>query len=78
MLLTHYLSTEEDAKTATLIGELRQARVRGYLKRDELEKYADGNQHAPFDLSKATAAHASGRRHDGRSQRVASVVGFKQ
>ena len=38
VLLTHYLSTEEDAKTATLIRELRQARVRGYLKRDELEK----------------------------------------
>ena len=38
VLLTRYLSTEEDAKTATLIRELRQARERGYLKRDELEK----------------------------------------
>ena len=38
VLLRRYLSTEEDAKTATLIRELRQARVRGYLKRHELEK----------------------------------------
>jgi hypothetical protein len=38
VLVRRYLSTEEDAKTAVLIRELRQARVRGYLKRDELEK----------------------------------------
>jgi transposase len=38
VLLTHYLSTEEDAKTATLSRELRQARVRGYLTRADLEK----------------------------------------
>ena len=38
VLLKQHLSTEEDAKTAALIRELRQARVRGYLTRDELEK----------------------------------------
>ena len=38
VLLTHYLSTEEDAETAALTRELRQARLRGYLTRDELEK----------------------------------------
>ena len=38
VLLRRYVSTEEDTKTAILIRELRQARVRGYLKRDELEK----------------------------------------
>jgi hypothetical protein len=38
VLLTLYLSTEEDAKTATLSRELRQARVRGYLTRADLEK----------------------------------------
>jgi len=38
VLLRRYLSTEEDAKTAALICELRQARVRGYLTSTELEK----------------------------------------
>jgi hypothetical protein len=38
ILLTHYLSTKEDAETAALIRELRQARVRRYLTRDDLEK----------------------------------------
>jgi hypothetical protein len=38
VLLTHYLSTEEAAETAALIRELQQARVRGYLTRNELEK----------------------------------------
>ena len=38
VLLTRYLSTEEDAETVALIRELRQARVRGYLTRNELEK----------------------------------------
>ena len=38
VLLTRYLSTEEDAETVVLIRELRQARVRGYLTRNELEK----------------------------------------
>jgi hypothetical protein len=38
VLLKQHLSAEEDANTAALIRELRQARVRGYLTRDELEK----------------------------------------
>src|SRR5215467_15296436 len=38
VLLKHHLSTEEDPKTAALIRELKQARVRGYLTRKELEK----------------------------------------
>jgi hypothetical protein len=38
VLLTHYLSTEEDAETATLIRELRQTCLRGYLTRGDLEK----------------------------------------
>ena len=38
VLLTRYLSTDEDAETATLISELRQTRVRGYLTRRDLEK----------------------------------------
>jgi hypothetical protein len=38
VLLTHHLSTEEAAETAALIRELRQARVRGYLTHNELEK----------------------------------------
>ena len=38
VLLNEHLSTEEDAQTAALIRELRQARVRGYLTRKELEK----------------------------------------
>jgi hypothetical protein len=38
VLLKQHLSTEEDVKTAALIRELRQARLRGYLTRDELEK----------------------------------------
>jgi len=38
VLLKDHLSTEEDAKTAALIRELQQARVRGYLTRKELEK----------------------------------------
>src|SRR5215813_6854017 len=37
-VLKHYLSTEEDVKTAALIRELRNARLRGYLTRAELEK----------------------------------------
>ena len=38
VLLKHHLSTEEDVKTAALIRELRNARLRGYLTRAELEK----------------------------------------
>ena len=38
VLLKHYLSTEEDTETAALIRELQQARARGYLTRNELEK----------------------------------------
>ena len=38
VVLKHYLSTEEDVKTAALIRELRNARLRGYLTRAELEK----------------------------------------
>ena len=38
VLLKKHLSAEEDTKTATLIRELRQARARGYLTREELEK----------------------------------------
>ena len=38
VLLKDHLSTEEDAKTAALIRDLQQARVRGYLTRKELEK----------------------------------------
>src|SRR5215813_992417 len=38
VLLKHYLSTEEDVKTVALIRELRNARLRGYLTRAELEK----------------------------------------
>jgi hypothetical protein len=38
VLLTHYLSIEEDAETVALIRELRPARLRGYLTRGELEK----------------------------------------
>jgi hypothetical protein len=38
VLLKQHLSAEEDAKTAALIRELRQARLRGYLTREELEK----------------------------------------
>ena len=37
-LLKQHLSTEEDVKTAALIRELRNARLRGYLTRAELEK----------------------------------------
>jgi len=38
VLLNHHLSAEEDTKTAALIRELRPARARGYLTREELEK----------------------------------------
>lgn len=38
VLLKDHLSTEEDAKTAALIRQFQQARVRGYLTRKELEK----------------------------------------
>jgi hypothetical protein len=38
MLLKQHLSAEEDTKTAALIRELRPARARGYLTREELEK----------------------------------------
>ena len=38
VLLKHHLSTEEDVKTAALIRELRNARLRGYLTRAELKK----------------------------------------
>ena len=38
VLLKRHLSTEEDAKTAALICELKRARLRGYLTFDELEK----------------------------------------
>jgi len=38
VLLTKYLSTEEDDETAALIRELQAARARGYLTRNELEK----------------------------------------
>jgi hypothetical protein len=38
VLLKQHLSTEENPSTAALIRELRQARVRGYLTRQELEK----------------------------------------
>ena len=38
VLLKHHLSTEEDVKAAALIRELRPARARGYLTREELEK----------------------------------------
>src|SRR6516164_2214885 len=37
-LLKQHLSTEEDVKTVVLIRELRHARLRGYLTREELEK----------------------------------------
>jgi hypothetical protein len=38
VLLTKYLSTEEDDETAALIRELQAASERGYLTRNELEK----------------------------------------
>jgi len=38
VLLRRHLVTEEDSKTAALILELQQARVRGYLTRNDLEK----------------------------------------
>src|SRR5882724_8997372 len=38
VLLKQHLSTEEDVKTAALIRELRHARLRGYLTREDLEK----------------------------------------
>jgi hypothetical protein len=38
VLLKQHLSAEEDTKTAALIRELRPARARGYLTREELEK----------------------------------------
>jgi hypothetical protein len=38
VLLKHHLSTEQDVKAAALIRELRNARLRGYLTRAELEK----------------------------------------
>ena len=38
VLLKHHLSRQEDDKTAALIRELRQARMRGYLTREELKK----------------------------------------
>src|SRR5262245_53025024 len=38
VVLKHYPSTEEDVKTVALIRELRNARLRGYLTRAELEK----------------------------------------
>jgi hypothetical protein len=38
VLLTRHLSTEEAAETAALIRELQEARVRGYLTRNDLEK----------------------------------------
>jgi len=38
VLLKKHLSAEEDTKTAALIRELRPARARGYLTREELEK----------------------------------------
>jgi hypothetical protein len=36
VLLKQHLSAEEDTKTAALIRELRPARARGYLTREEL------------------------------------------
>jgi hypothetical protein len=38
ILLMHYLSADEDTETAALIRELQQARARGYLTRNDLEK----------------------------------------
>jgi hypothetical protein len=38
VLLKQHLSAKEDTKTAALIRELRPARARGYLTREELEK----------------------------------------
>jgi hypothetical protein len=38
VLLKDHLSTEEDAKTAALIRDLQQARVRGVPHTEELEK----------------------------------------
>ena len=38
VLLKQHLSAEEETKTAALMRELRPARARGYLTREELEK----------------------------------------
>ena len=55
-LLKHHLSTEEDAKTAALIRELRSARVRGYLTRRELEKVCHWKSARAIHLIKRNSA----------------------
>jgi len=73
VLLTRYLSTEEDARTAALICGLRQARVRGYLTRAELEKVSRWKSARAIHLIKnnsvALIRTATGRMLATRSER---------
>src|SRR5215813_3364116 len=72
VLLNEHLS-EEDAQTAALIRELRQARMRGYLTRKELEKVCRWKSARAIHLIKRTSAArvrtATGRALATRSER---------
>src|SRR5262249_4919436 len=56
VLLKRHLSTEENPNTAALIRELRQARVRGYLTRQELEKVCRWKSARAIHLVKRNSA----------------------
>ena len=56
VLLEQHLSTEESPHTAALIRELRQARVRGYLTRQELEKVCHWKSARAIRLVKRNSA----------------------
>src|SRR5262249_13522162 len=55
VLLKHHLSTEEDVKTAALIRELGNARLRGYLTRAELKRVCRRKPPRPIPLIKHTS-----------------------